>query len=262
MIGGGKKTRRPVGWSGLWNPTWILDGDKCRQVLVFTSQGKCDPGAHTGKAFGSEPGRHDALTRAVRIGLGVQGMNKAEVIGQLRQVWRQVGDHFAAIAAWSELPQRPHHVSISALKRNQLLRVRQGLAVPFDQFRLEVKRIHLAQGSAAKHDNHIVSLRREMRWSALVGAGGCRFGHGSPSVGSEQGEQSNRTQAIERLSEEFTSHGGLWSRGHRFLLHPLLQFKNTNSFVLSSTRQTWFRPVASNRSQSRACYSASKKLAR
>ncbi len=73
----------------------------------------------------------------------------------------KVRDHLAAFTSRLKLPRALCHIALLSLKRNQLIRTGQRLAVAGDQFRLVVKRVDMTAGPRAEdHDN---SLRRRRK---------------------------------------------------------------------------------------------------
>ena len=147
----------------------IGNGDEGRQILVLRAQRVAHPRAHAGKAVERETGAHLVLGRAVRVRLGRHRVDEAQVVGQLRQVRQQIGDHLARLPARLEFPVRLHEVAVLALKGDELVPPGHRLAVALDQLRLVIPRVQMAQRAGAKDHQHILRLGREMRRARRVG---------------------------------------------------------------------------------------------
>src|SRR5690242_2296630 len=89
----------------------IWDRDIRRQVFIFTSQGKTDPGAGAWKTFEDRPGVHEHATRAVRVCFRLHGMDERDVVDVPSHIGKKRADHFAALARGGERPGAFHHAA-------------------------------------------------------------------------------------------------------------------------------------------------------
>src|SRR6266436_5841393 len=96
-------------------------------------------------------------------------MDEAEVVRQLRQVGEQVRNHFAALSARFEVPERSSEVSIFTLKCDQLLQAGHWLAVALDQFGFVVPRLQMTASARTENDQDVPGFRSKVRRPGGIG---------------------------------------------------------------------------------------------
>ena len=95
-------------------------------------------------------------------------MNEADLIGKLRNVWRQLGDHLAALATRLELPEWSHEAAVLALKRHELLVSRQGLSIALVELGLVVEGINVTESADTLNDEDVSRRRLEVSLTGEV----------------------------------------------------------------------------------------------
>ena len=88
LEGGGEEAVAEVVFSGAGEAPGVVDGDEGGEVAVIRAEGVGGPGAEGGEAFHGEAGVHEVFSLGVGGGLGVEGVDEAEVVG----VPGEVGD--------------------------------------------------------------------------------------------------------------------------------------------------------------------------
>ena len=118
---GRKKSRRSNGSGPICGtPRGSGIATKAGKFWFSRPQRIADPSAGAGKTIQRESGAHLIFGRAVGVGLGGHRMDEAHFVRQLRQVRQHVRDHFAALPARLELPERLDQVAVLALKVTSL----------------------------------------------------------------------------------------------------------------------------------------------
>ncbi len=95
-------------------------------------------------------------------------MDETKIIRKVREAREHVGNHLARLSARLEFPQGLHKVSVLALEGDELVRTRQRLVVPLDEFRFVIPRVNVAEGAGTKDYQNIFCLRREVRRARCV----------------------------------------------------------------------------------------------
>ena len=105
LADGRQEPARPVRRPLLRAAARVGDRDERGQVLVRRPERVRRPGAEAGEALGGEPRAHEHLARPVRVRLRRHRVDEAHLVGQLRQVREQVGDHLARLAPRAGTPR-------------------------------------------------------------------------------------------------------------------------------------------------------------
>src|SRR2546428_14160374 len=90
-------------------------------------------------------------------------MDEAEIVGEFREMWQHVGDHLARHSPWAKWPMRLCKVAVFALKGDELVLTRQGLAVALEQLRFIIPCLEVRAGAGAEDDKNVPGLWREER---------------------------------------------------------------------------------------------------
>src|SRR5437870_102609 len=92
-------------------------------------------------------------------------MDEAEIVGEFRQMRQHIGNRLAALTPRAKWPMRLCEVAVFALKGDQLVLTRQGLAVALEQLRLIIPCLEVGAGAGAEDDKNVPGLWREGRRS-------------------------------------------------------------------------------------------------
>ena len=106
MEGGGEEAVTEVVFAGAGHAAGVVDGDEGREIFIVGTKSVGDPGSEGGKAFHGEAGVHEVFALRVGGGHGVEGVEKAEVVGVGSEVGEEVGDHFAGLTSGLKTPER------------------------------------------------------------------------------------------------------------------------------------------------------------
>ena len=155
-----------------------------RQVVGLAPQAIEHPGPHAGLSHQQGPRVDDGDGGTVDEGLVVAGADDREVVGEFRELRKQVGDFQSGLAVLLENTPRPHQLGFIRLDLGQtdaLFQVtgRKILAVIFLQLGLGIEGFKLAGTTLQKDEDDALGLGREVgRLDAqgIVGRGGRDIG--------------------------------------------------------------------------------------
>ena len=153
--------------------------DEFRQVSVHRTQPIAQPGAHAGLAGYFGTGTEKSLGRIVIDGLGMGGLDQADVIRHGRDMGQQLAPVDTVLALARELEDRStDHLFLAPCHGGDTLATayffRERLAVQFFQVRLIVKQVQLARCTCHKKEDDPLGLRCVMQATRRCGRKGTR----------------------------------------------------------------------------------------
>ena len=157
-----------------------------RQVVGFAPQAVEHPGAHAGLSHQQGPRVDDGDGGTVDEGLVVAGADDREVVGEFRELRKQVGDFQPGLAVLPEYTSRPHQPGFIRLDLGQAdalpqVTGRKKLAVIFLQLGLWIEGFELAGAALQEDEDDAPGLGREVGGldaQGIVGRGGRGIGSG------------------------------------------------------------------------------------
>ena len=152
------------------------DGDEAGEVFVFGAESVGDPTAH---------GRADEVGRAgvkeegggsVRDAFGVHGVDEAEVIDVLADVWKKFADVLTALAVLLEVPEWFQELALAFFSEGGFPNAHEvvALAIAFDKLRFVVEAVDVAGPTGhEEEDDSFGPAREEGRFGCEgIGPGG------------------------------------------------------------------------------------------
>ena len=104
MVVGGHEAGGPIFRAGNGAAGFVEHNDVAGEVLVDIAEAVVDPASEGGLAADEGTGVHHEHGGAVDGGLGLEGVDKGDVIDALRKVWEEGGDLLAALTVLVEVP--------------------------------------------------------------------------------------------------------------------------------------------------------------
>src|ERR1044071_7011460 len=152
----------------------------------------------------------------MRCRIGVHRTQDANVIGELRRVWKEAADRQTTLATGLErkwrLHQMPNRPAIGP-NRFHLSGIRP--PVKFGQRRLRVERVHLAGRAIHKQKNDMLRLGEEMcrLWCQWIVIPNWRPGldRGKETVSQQNFQQFESGETCPRLPEKLPPPGSAWA---------------------------------------------------
>ena len=151
LEGGRQKPRAPVVGARLRPAARVGNRDERRQIFVVAAEGISDPCTEAGKAFERVAGGEKVFGLCVGAVLRRERMDEAHLVGELGEVWHQVGDHLAAVAPRPERPERLGELADRALERDRGC-IRRLLTIVAIERRLVVPGVEVADRTGAEDD--------------------------------------------------------------------------------------------------------------
>ena len=159
----------PVGQRLRVSDTLRHHHDERRQILRFAAQAVRDPRADAGPAGDLESGLEKRHRRIVIDRFGLQGLDDADVVGDLGGVRQQFAEPRAALAVLRELEDRRRGRKFRLIRRHageplaHADGIRQIRSAPRLQVRLVIEEIELRRRAVLEEINHALGGGREMR---------------------------------------------------------------------------------------------------
>ncbi len=131
--------------------------DKAGQVFIHAAEAVGDPGAHAGTRCGGDAAVHlQEGGRMVRH-IGLHAADEAEFVRMRGDLWKQLADPQAALAALLELPHRGHELAGGHLA------FADGFARVFREFGFVIKAVHMRRPAVHAEEEHALGPGGKMR---------------------------------------------------------------------------------------------------
>ena len=138
--------------------------NKSRQILVLAAQTVGDPTADAGMAGEDAASAHLKDRRAVRRALGVHRTNQGQIICVFGHMRKQLGYLHPALAVFAKRPRRGHQAAGRPHRGTHFAHSRHLLSLPFEQQRLGIECVNLADAAVAEDRNHGSRFDGEVWW--------------------------------------------------------------------------------------------------
>ena len=172
------------------------DGDEAGKVLVFAAQSVGDPAAHGGSDKIGRAGVEEEGGGSVGDAFSVHGVDEAEVIDVLPDVWKEFADVAAGLAVLLEVPERLEELALALFAEGVFANADEvvALAIAFDELGFVIEAVDMA--GTAGHEEEDDSFgsageggrlgRERIGLGGLAQEGGKRKGAETASGGFEK----------------------------------------------------------------------------